>query len=74
MYKRGIGTILSLQIKIHSMKRLIYPLMLVTLSLFAAAAITTITAKTLASYYKDDAQPAGLAHGNAETLKLTASR
>ncbi|GEM_PF-2836357 len=56
------------------MKRLIYPLMLVTLSLFAAAAITTITAKTLASYYKDDAQPAGLAHGNAETMKLTASR
>ncbi|MFT3674537.1 MAG: hypothetical protein QM781_01430 [Chitinophagaceae bacterium] len=48
--------------------------MLVTLSLFAAAAITTITAKTLASYYKDDAQPAGLAHGNGETMKLTASR
>ena len=56
------------------MKRLIYPLMLVTLSLFAAAAITTITAKTLASYYKDDGDPAGLAQGNAETLKLTASR
>lgn len=34
------------------MKRLYYPLMLVFLSLLSAALITTVTAKTLASYYK----------------------
>lgn len=56
------------------MKRLIYPLMLVTLSLFAAAAITTVTAKTLASYYKDDARQSNMANSNAEAMKLTASR
>lgn len=43
--------------KIHSMKRLVYPLMLITLSLVAAAMITTILAKSLASYEHQPVQP-----------------
>ena len=49
-----IGTILRTNPKIHSMKRLAYPVALVALSLVAAAMITTVLAKTLASYYHDD--------------------
>jgi hypothetical protein len=36
------------------MKRLVYPILLIVLSLVSAAIFTTITAVALASYAKDD--------------------
>lgn len=39
------------------MKRLIYPVMLITVSLVAAAMVTTVLAKTLASYYHTEVSP-----------------
>ena len=38
------------------MKRLVYPILLIVLSLAFAGIFTTITAVTLASYAKDDGQ------------------
>jgi hypothetical protein len=40
--------------KIHPMRKLVFPLLLVFISLASAAALTTVTAVTLASYAKDD--------------------
>jgi len=40
--------------KIHPMRKLVFPLLLVFISLISAAALTTVTAVTLASYAKDD--------------------
>ena len=46
----GIGTILRANPKSPSMKRLVYPIMLISLSLAAAAIITTVLAKTMACF------------------------
>lgn len=55
------------------MKRLYYPLVLVFLSLLTAAFITTVTAKTLASYLKVEKEN-GLVKESKMLVESTASR